>query len=122
MPEQRKAQYKNQGKDQDSLRKNRLETSVNLRKDKREETLSKRRNIPTASVDSDDASTSQVISPARENLDLIVENAKSSDPEVQLNAIQQARSALTPFVALPRLYRRFPSLAGSCCRPTEIRP
>uniref|UniRef100_A0A914VKV3 IBB domain-containing protein n=1 Tax=Plectus sambesii TaxID=2011161 RepID=A0A914VKV3_9BILA len=95
MPEQRKAQYKNQGKDQDSLRKNRLETSVNLRKDKREETLSKRRNIPTASVDSDDASTSQVISPARENLDLIVENAKSSDPEVQLQAIQQARKLLS---------------------------
>lgn len=46
MTESRQTQYKNMGKDSDTLRKNRVENIVSIRKDKREETLSKRRNIP----------------------------------------------------------------------------
>ncbi len=45
---ERLSQYKNVGKDSESLRKTRLDQTINLRKDKREETLSKRRNIPSA--------------------------------------------------------------------------
>ncbi len=96
MQQERRGQYKNQGKDPETLRKNRVETSVNIRKDKREETLTKRRNIPTASIDSDDASTSAgglSMATGRENLGAIVENARSGDPETQLAAVQQARYA-----------------------------
>lgn len=43
---ERSAQYKNQGKDAETLRKSRAEQAVSLRKEKREDILSKRRNIP----------------------------------------------------------------------------
>lgn len=46
----RHVQYKNVGKDSEALSKSRFENIVNIRKDKREETLSKRRNIPSALV------------------------------------------------------------------------
>lgn len=50
MTESRQTQYKNMGKDSDALRKTRVENIVSIRKDKREETLSKRRNIPAESA------------------------------------------------------------------------
>jgi hypothetical protein len=43
---ERQLQYKNQGKDAESLRKTRAEQALTLRKEKREDNLSKRRNIP----------------------------------------------------------------------------
>lgn len=46
MTESRQTQYKNMGKDSEALRKSRVENIISIRKDKREETLSKRRNIP----------------------------------------------------------------------------
>jgi hypothetical protein len=42
----RSAQYKNEGKDLTSQRKNRVENALTLRKDKRDEIMAKRRNIP----------------------------------------------------------------------------
>lgn len=89
------------GKDSEALRKNRVENIVSIRKDKREETLSKKRNINnlTDSQESDDPSTSaSVCTPVfqdRVSLLNIVQCAKSSDPDVQLNAVQQARKLLS---------------------------
>ncbi|VDO27728.1 unnamed protein product [Onchocerca flexuosa] len=117
MTESRQTQYKNMGKDSEALRKNRMENIVSIRKDKREETLSKRRNIPAdygfvvnnevekslgqaRSLDSDDASTSAggvVVNGTynRNTLEDIVKKASSQDQEVQLSAVQQARKLLS---------------------------
>lgn len=43
---ERQAQYKNAGKDSESMRKNRIEQIVSIRKEKRDDIMSKRRNIP----------------------------------------------------------------------------
>lgn len=40
------AQYKNVGKDSESLRKSRNDQIISIRKEKREDIMSKRRNIP----------------------------------------------------------------------------
>ncbi|KHN73995.1 Importin subunit alpha-3 [Toxocara canis] len=99
MTESRQTQYKNMGKDSDTLRKNRVENIVSIRKDKREETLSKRRNIPAESLESDDASTSAggavVNLVDRHSLEDIVKKASSEDPDVQMAAVQQARKLLS---------------------------
>ncbi len=67
IPEWRKAAYKNRaGLQQDDLRRRREEASVEIRKNKREESLAKRRNLPSmadsASVDSDDENASSTAS------------------------------------------------------------
>ena len=43
---ERQTQYKYAGKDSEALRKNRIEQVVTIRKEKREDIMSKRRNIP----------------------------------------------------------------------------
>ena len=101
MAESRQTQYKNMGKDSEALRKNRVENIISLRKDKREETLYKKRNITnlTDSQESDDPSTSASgmvkLTQDRAGLLEIVQNAKSNDPSVQMNAVQQARKLLS---------------------------
>ncbi|MFH4980660.1 hypothetical protein AB6A40_007369 [Gnathostoma spinigerum] len=101
MTESRQTQYKNMGKDSDALRKNRVENIVSIRKDKRDETLSKRRNIPSdlKSLDSDDASTSVgntvPVGFNHQSLEDIVKKAGSNDPDVQMAAVQQARKLLS---------------------------
>ncbi|XP_045610371.1 importin subunit alpha-4 isoform X2 [Procambarus clarkii] len=99
--------FKNKGKDQDEMRRRRTEVTVELRKNKREETFLKRRNVPT--VDSTDTGGSS--DPAMnknteydedvdkqltaDNLALIVANAASEDQAVQLAAVQAARKLLS---------------------------
>uniref|UniRef100_A0A914EHY8 Importin subunit alpha n=1 Tax=Acrobeloides nanus TaxID=290746 RepID=A0A914EHY8_9BILA len=95
---ERLSQYKNVGKDSESLRKTRLDQTINLRKDKREETLSKRRNIPLADL-ADGAPSSSLAGTQplydKRNLQEIVEQAQSPDPEVQMAAVTQARKLLS---------------------------
>jgi hypothetical protein len=43
---ERQTQYKYTGKDSKALRKNRIEQVVTIRKEKRDDIMSKRRNIP----------------------------------------------------------------------------
>jgi hypothetical protein len=43
---ERQTQYKYTGKDSEALRKNRIEQVVTIRKEKRDDIMSKRRNIP----------------------------------------------------------------------------
>lgn len=70
------------------MRRRRNEVTVELRKNKREETILKRRNVPT--VDSTDEDDQQV------NLEQLVASASdASDPAAQLAAVQSARKLLS---------------------------
>ncbi|XP_055380753.1 importin subunit alpha-3 [Condylostylus longicornis] len=83
--------FKNKGKDQDEMRRRRNEVTVELRKNKREETILKRRNVPNmeSTTDEDDFLSSI-------NLKKLVESAAdSSSPEKQLAAVQAARKLLS---------------------------
>uniref|UniRef100_A0A915D876 Importin subunit alpha n=1 Tax=Ditylenchus dipsaci TaxID=166011 RepID=A0A915D876_9BILA len=94
----RQTQYKNVGKDSESLRKNRVEQIVSIRKEKRDDIMSKRRNIPAEDIN-EDATTSQgsvVVPPYdKTTLEEIVMQAQSPDPEVQMAAVTHARKLLS---------------------------
>ncbi|XP_050510982.1 importin subunit alpha-4 [Diabrotica virgifera virgifera] len=85
--------FKNKGKDQDEMRRRRTEVTVELRKNKREETLQKRRNVPIVdSTDEDDIEKSL----SNTNLEQLVQQAAADDnPAVQLMAVQSARKLLS---------------------------
>jgi len=55
-----------------------------LRKNKRDEHLNKRRNVPDVAEEIDEAGDTPELS-------TIVANASSNNPEVQLSAVQSAR-------------------------------
>uniref|UniRef100_H2YIH4 Importin subunit alpha n=1 Tax=Ciona savignyi TaxID=51511 RepID=H2YIH4_CIOSA len=89
-----------------SMRRQRNDMSVELRKQKRDDHLLKRRNVPIVeeSLDESDSeikqfpnSTPHFTTPPQPTLKLdeIVMNAKSTDEAVQLNAVQQARKLLS---------------------------
>lgn len=81
--------FKNKGKDQEEMRRRRNEVTVELRKNKRDETLQKRRNAPIITEEEDDRCLSKV------ELEELVKKAESSDPAVQLQAVQSARKILS---------------------------
>ncbi|CAH0556549.1 unnamed protein product [Brassicogethes aeneus] len=85
--------FKNKGKDQDEMRRRRNEVTVELRKNKREETLQKRRNVPFAdSTDEDEIEKSL----SNTNLEQLVAQAAAVDnPQLQLMAVQSARKLLS---------------------------
>ncbi|XP_046676637.1 importin subunit alpha-3 [Homalodisca vitripennis] len=84
--------FKNKGKDQDEMRRRRNEVTVELRKNKREETLQKRRNVPiTDSTDEDDFDRNL----SNINLEQLVMEAACDNPEKQLVAVQSARKLLS---------------------------
>lgn len=71
------------------MRRRRNEVTVELRKNKREETLLKRRNVPVDSTDEEDLLSNI-------NLKKLVETAGNpTDPEKQLQAVQAARKLLS---------------------------
>lgn len=82
--------FKNKGKDQEEMRRRRNEVTVELRKNKRDESLLKRRNVPQ--VDSTD---DEEVDRGHPDLQAIVHNASSGDPNVQLSAVQSARRLLS---------------------------
>ncbi|XP_013409562.1 importin subunit alpha-3-like, partial [Lingula anatina] len=71
----------------------RAEVTVELRKNKREEHLRKKRNVPQHenSTDSDDNDKPLM----NQSLETIVQNAASPEPGVQLSAVQAARKLLS---------------------------
>lgn len=67
--------------------------TVELRKNKREETLQKRRNVPVSySTDEDDADRTLATTDLQE---LVMKAANVENPEVQLSAVQQCRKLLS---------------------------
>ncbi|KAL5255062.1 hypothetical protein ACHWQZ_G014483 [Mnemiopsis leidyi] len=83
--------FKNKGwVDADDARRRRKEGAVELRKEKRNESMLKRRNIPLEDFHNETA-------PQSDNKDLqsLVREAQSSDPNVKLSCVQQARKELS---------------------------
>ena len=92
----RTREYKNRGKDVEDMRRRRNEVNVELRKNKRDETLLKRRNVPNLDLSGDIDTDNK--SPSAENftsLNMIVQSAQSPDLEVQLSAVKAARKLLS---------------------------
>merc|ERR1719187_2457593 len=94
MSENRLKNFKNKGKDNDELRRRRNEVSVELRKNKKDDMLSKRRNV---GPDEDLA-----LSPLQENkqspllsIEEIQNGIQSPDGHKQLQATQSARKILS---------------------------
>ncbi|CAG2209998.1 KPNA3_4 [Mytilus edulis] len=87
----RSQQFKNKGKDAEEMRRRRTEVTIELRKNKREQHVLKRRNVPAQdSTDSD-----EIEKLPNQSLKTIVENAASEEPNVQLSAVQAARKLLS---------------------------
>jgi len=84
---------KNKGKDQDEMRRRRTEVTVELRKNKRDDTLNKKRNVPSTEDTTDDETDRDNLSTA--SLETIVERARDKDPNTQLVAVQAARKLLS---------------------------
>lgn len=85
--------FKNTGKDVDEMRRRRNEVTVELRKNKREETLQKRRNVPI-SYSTDEEESDRTL--ASTDLKQLVMNASNAEnPELQLAAVQQCRKLLS---------------------------
>lgn len=75
------------------MRRRRNEVTVELRKNKREETLQKRRNVPIIDSTDDDELEKSL---AATNLEQLVANAACAEnPAVQLSAVQAARKLLS---------------------------
>jgi len=82
--------FKNKGKDQDEMRRRRTEVAVELRKNKRDETLLKRRNVPvTDAVDEDGDKEAPV------QLDQLIQQAANPDETVQYTAVTAVRKLLS---------------------------
>ena len=75
------------------MRRRRQEGQVELRKSKRDECLSKKRNIP-ADI-SAEAEVEVTDKPPLLNLPAIIDHANSDDPNVRLLVVQSARKLLS---------------------------
>ncbi|RWS25241.1 importin subunit alpha-3-like protein [Leptotrombidium deliense] len=83
--------FKNKGRDQEEMRRRRNEVTVELRKNRREESLLKRRNVPEMDTTDTDGEKSVDFS----SLAMIVQSAASNEAELQLNAVKAARKLLS---------------------------
>lgn len=83
------------------MRRRRQEGQVELRKNKREETLQKKRNIPTGTngpQTANDPVDTEIDGTGKStllNLESIVANAENEDPAVRLLVVQSARKLLS---------------------------
>jgi len=93
--ENRIKNFKNKGKDNDELRRRRNEVSVELRKNKKDDMLSKRRNVGPG--EEEPLSPLQESKPALPQLSVeeIQNGIISNDPNKQLQATQSARKILS---------------------------
>ncbi|KAJ1353411.1 oligo-1,6-glucosidase ima3 [Parelaphostrongylus tenuis] len=89
----RLAQYKNKGKDT-VLKSSRVDEAVTIRKDKREDLLSKRRNINLQDENARSSAEMEIMDNTMQ-LHQIVAMAQSDDPSFKLTAVQQARKMLS---------------------------
>lgn len=90
--------YKNAGKDPEECRRRRQEVTVQLRKHKKEDTVLKKRNINLAQINDTAIGTESAEDDVRNKqttISELVQNAQSSDPTIQLNAVQYSRKLLS---------------------------
>uniref|UniRef100_A0A4W5QMW8 Karyopherin alpha 4 (importin alpha 3) n=1 Tax=Hucho hucho TaxID=62062 RepID=A0A4W5QMW8_9TELE len=91
---QRLKNFKNKGRDLETMRRQRTEVVVELRKNKRDEHLLKRRNVPHEDICEDSDADGDFRS-QNTSLEAIVQNATSDNQGVQLSAVQAARKLLS---------------------------
>ncbi|CAG0882981.1 unnamed protein product [Darwinula stevensoni] len=84
--------FKNRGKSQEELRRKRLEMNIELRKAKKDDQLSKKRNLKISEFGS---STDEKSAALEMTLEEIMEAIKSGIPEQELMAMTQARKMLS---------------------------
>lgn len=88
--------FKNNSKNSQEMRARRLESTVELRKSKKEDQLSKRRNIEDDDVTSPlKENNGQIQSPVLMKLDEILKGMASSDVKANFEATQAARKMLS---------------------------
>ncbi|XP_039600827.1 importin subunit alpha-4 isoform X3 [Polypterus senegalus] len=86
--------FKNKGRDVETMRRHRNEVTIELRKNKRDEHLLKKRNVPQEeSLEDSDADAD--FKAQNVTLDAILQNATSDNPVIQLSAVQAARKLLS---------------------------
>jgi len=95
--ESRLKNYKNKGKDTEDLRRRRTEVSVELRKAKKDDQMSKRRNLVLD--DEDDATSPLKDNNNKQNTQMsmveIISGIQGHEPSVQFSATQQCRKLLS---------------------------
>lgn len=80
------------------MRRRRQEGQITLRKNKREETLQKRRNIPSNGLSVNESADADITVSDKSgllNLEAIVANASNEDPDIKLLVVQSARKLLS---------------------------
>lgn len=97
VPDHRKSSFKNRGSmQQDELRRRREDVAVEIRKQKREESLAKRRNMTIgANVESEDENQSPAVAQQLENLPQMMNGVFSENPNEQLAATSAFRKLLS---------------------------
>ncbi|KAL4656935.1 importin subunit alpha-4-like [Arapaima gigas] len=86
--------FKNKGRDVESMRRHRNEVTVELRKNKRDEHLLKKRNVPQEES-LEDSDVDADFKGQNITLEAILQNATSDNAVVQLSAVQAARKLLS---------------------------
>ncbi|KAA0721935.1 Importin subunit alpha-4 [Triplophysa tibetana] len=86
--------FKNKGRDVETMRRHRNEVTVELRKNKRDEHLLKKRNVPQEES-LEDSDVDSDFKGQNITLDAILQNATSDNAVVQLSAVQAARKLLS---------------------------
>lgn len=88
--------YKYMGKDPEECRRRRQESSVQLRKTKKEDTVLKKRNITLDKQEFGQSGEHEEENVQRQfSIQEILINSQSSDPLIKLNAVQSARKLLS---------------------------
>uniref|UniRef100_A0AAQ5XCE9 Importin subunit alpha n=1 Tax=Amphiprion ocellaris TaxID=80972 RepID=A0AAQ5XCE9_AMPOC len=86
--------FKNKGRDVETMRRHRNEVTVELRKNKRDEHLLKKRNVPQEES-LEDSDVDSDFKGQNVTLDAILQNATSDNAVIQLSAVQAARKLLS---------------------------
>ncbi|XP_062521314.1 importin subunit alpha-3-like [Corticium candelabrum] len=104
MSQTRMKNFKHKGKDQEEMRRRRTEVTVELRKNKRESSLFKRRNVPS-DTEPDEEEDSESRKQLIQQIEFISANIMNEIPATKLAAVRTARKLLsrTPLAPIDQL-------------------